>query len=36
MAIQENGAADFASDLALFIIINNNVVLQVSAWEEED
>ena len=36
MAIQENRVTDFASDLALFIIIDSNVVLQVSAQEEED
>ena len=27
---------DFTSDLALFVIINSDIVLQVSAWEEED
>ena len=27
---------DFASNLALFIIINSNIISQVSAWEEED
>lgn len=36
MAIQEDGAADFASDLASFVTINSNVISQVSAREEED
>jgi hypothetical protein len=36
MAIQEDGAADFASDLASFVTIDSNVISQVSAREEED
>jgi Helicase conserved C-terminal domain len=36
MAIQEDGAADFASDLASFVTINSDIISQVSAREEED
>ena len=36
MAIQEDGAADFASDLASFVTIDSDVISQVSAREEED
>jgi len=31
IAIQKDRVADFASDLALFITINSNIILQVSA-----
>ena len=34
--IQEDGAVDFASDLALLITVDNNIVSQVSAQEEGD
>ena len=27
---------DFTSNLALFITINSNIILQISIWEEED
>ena len=36
MAIQEDRVTDFASNLALFIIINSNVISQISAQEEKD
>ena len=36
IVIQKNGAVDFASNLASFITIDNNVVLQISAWEEKN
>ena len=34
--MQEDGAADFASDLASFVIVDSDVISQVSAQEEED
>jgi len=36
IVMQEDGVADFASDLASFITVNSNIISQVSAWEEED
>ena len=36
IAMQEDGAADFASDLASFVTVDSDVISQVSAREEED
>ena len=36
MAIQEDGVVDFANNLALLVIINSDIISQVSAWEKED
>ncbi len=34
--MQEDRAADFASNLALFVTVDSNIISQVSAQEEED
>ena len=34
--MQEDRAADFASNLALFVTVDSDIILQVSAWKEED
>ena len=36
IAMQENKVTDFTNNLALFIIVNSNVISQVSAWEKKD
>jgi hypothetical protein len=34
--MQEDRAVNFASDLALLITVNNDIISQVSAQEEKD
>ena len=34
--MQEDGAADFTNNLASFVTVNSDIILQVSAQEEED
>ena len=34
--MQEDRAADFASNLALFVIVDSDIISQVSAREKED